>query len=128
LRSSANASPAAGRLHAACLAHLRGRIAEPLAPPTNWCRPSAVGCRCPHCTELSRYLADPARKTWIFKAVESDRGHVEATIGTARCDVDTATDRRGRPYSLICIKNQASYERRAKQRVEDIKNLALLSR
>jgi predicted 2-oxoglutarate/Fe(II)-dependent dioxygenase YbiX len=128
LRSAANASPAAGRLHAACLAHLRARIAEPLAPPADWRRPSAVGCRCAHCTELARYLADPARETWIFKANESDRSHVEGTIRTAHCDVDTATDRRGRPYSLICIKNQASYERRAKQRVEDTKNLAVLSR
>jgi len=128
LRGAANASPAAVRLHQACLEHLRARIAEPLAPPANWRRPSAVGCRCAHCTELSRYLADPARETWIFKAAESDRSHVEGTIRMAHCDVDTATDRRGRPYSLICIKNQASYERRAKQRVEDIENLALLSR
>ncbi len=128
LRGLTHVSPAADRLHEACLAHLRGRIAEPLAPPANWRRPSAVGCRCAHCTELSRYLADPARETWIFKAAESDRSHVEATIRTAHSDVDTATDRRGRPYSLICIKNQASYERRAKQRVEDIENLVLLSR
>jgi hypothetical protein len=128
LQGVAHASPAGSRLHAACLAHLRARIAEPLAPPPDWRRPSAVGCRCVHCTELSRYLADPARETWIFKAVESDRGHVEGTIHTARCDVDMATDRRGRPYSLICIKNQASYERRAKQRAEDTENLAVLTR
>jgi hypothetical protein len=121
-------SSAAGRLHEACLAHLRGRIAEPLAPPTNWRRPSAVGCGCAHCTELSRYLADPARETWIFKAAQTHRSHVEDSIRKAHCDVDTATDRRGSPHSLICIKNQASYERRAKQRVEDLKDLAILSR
>ena len=37
------------------------------------------------------------------------------------------TDRRGRPYSLVCTKNQASYERRAKQRRQDLKDLALLT-
>jgi predicted 2-oxoglutarate/Fe(II)-dependent dioxygenase YbiX len=127
LRGLAKVSPAAGRLHAACLTHLRQRIAEPLHPPADWRRPSAVGCSCANCSELGGYLADPVRKTWTLKAGETDRRHVEATIRTARCDVDTATERRGRPYSLICIKNQASYERRAKQRVEDIGNLALLS-
>jgi hypothetical protein len=98
-----------------------------LAPPANWRRPSTVGCQCAHCTELSRYLADPVRETWIFKAAQTHRSHVEDTIRKAQCDVNTATDRRGSPHKLICIKNQASYERRARQRIEDIENLAVLS-
>jgi hypothetical protein len=36
------------------------------------------------------------------------------------------TDTKGRPYTLICTKNQASYERRVTQRREDIADLALL--
>jgi predicted 2-oxoglutarate/Fe(II)-dependent dioxygenase YbiX len=128
LRGLARRSAAAGRLHAACLAHLRRRIAEPLAPPADWRRPSAVGCNCAYCTELGRYLADPARETWVFRAAQGHRSHVEGTIRNAHCDVDTATERRGSPHSLICIKNQASYERRARQRGEDIANLELLTR
>jgi len=115
------------RLRAACLTHLRTRVAEPLAPPTDWRRASALPCRCPRCAELARYLADPERETWIFKAVEVDRGHVEETIKRARCDVDTITDRRGRPYSLVCTKNQASYERQATQRRQDLEHLARLA-
>ncbi len=38
------------------------------------------------------------------------------------------TDRRGRPYSLVCTKNQASYDRGAKQRRQDLADLALLTR
>ena len=34
------------------------------------------------------------------------------------------TDRRGRPYSLVCTKNQASYDRRAQQRQHDLAHLA----
>lgn len=60
-------------------------------------------------------------------SAEADRRHVEETVKTARCDVDTATDRRGHPYSLVCAKNQASYERRAKQCTEDNGNLARLA-
>jgi hypothetical protein len=119
-------SAAVQRLRMACLDHLRARVAEPLEAPRDWSRASALGCRCPHCSELSRYLADPERKTWTFKAVETRRSHVEATIQEARCDVDVTTERRGRPYSLICTKNQASYERRMKQRKKDLANLKSL--
>ena len=66
-------------------------------------------------------------ETWVFKAAEADRSHVEDSIRRAGCDLDTTTDRRGRPYNLVCTKNQASYERRAKQRRQDLKDLALLT-
>jgi hypothetical protein len=59
--------------------------------------------------------------------VETRRSHVEATtIREAWCDVDVTTDRRGRPYSLVCTKNQASYERRVKQRKKGLANLKSL--
>jgi hypothetical protein len=48
---------------------------------------------------------------------------VEQTIQRAHCDVDLTTDRRGRPYTLVCTKNQASYDRRAKQRRKDLEDV-----
>lgn len=115
-----SAQPAVARLRAACLAHLDARIARPLAPPADWVRPSAVGCACPRCTQLSRFLADPRQGVWTFRAIGADRAHVEATIAAARCDVDTRTETRGRPYSLVCTKNQASYRRLMAQRRQDL--------
>ena len=115
------------RLQAACVAHLRARIAEPLSPPTDWRRASTLPCHCQHCAELARFLADPERQTWVLKAAEAVRSHVEDSIRRAESDLDTTTDRRGRPYSLVCTKNQASYDRRAKQRRQDLKDLALLT-
>lgn len=126
-RVGLSCAAAIGALRTACLLHLRTRIAEPLAPPADWTRPAALPCRCPRCGELARFLVDPERKAWVLKAAEADRRHVEDTIKRAGCDVDTATDRRGRPYSLVCTKNQASYERRAKQRRQDTENLARLA-
>ena len=119
-------APGAGMLRAACLAHLRARAAKPLAPPADWRRDSTLPCRCPRCTELARFLGDPEQRTWVLKAAEADRSHVEGTIRTAGCDLDTVTDRRGRPYSLVCTKTQASHERRARQRRQDLADLALL--
>jgi predicted 2-oxoglutarate/Fe(II)-dependent dioxygenase YbiX len=120
--------PVVMRLRAACLAHLRARITLPLAPPPDWQRSSGVGCRCRYCSELSRFLADPTQQTWTLRAAAPDRSHVESTILSAKCDLDTRTEQRGRPYSLICTKNQASYKLKVKQRKQDLKDEASLSR
>ncbi len=114
------------RLRGACLDHLRARISEELAPPADWRRDSSLPCRCQNCANLARFLADPERESWTFRAVEADRAHLENSIRQARSDVDTFTDRHGRPYSLICTKNQASYQRRTKQRAQDLKDVSLL--
>jgi hypothetical protein len=118
--------PAIAPLRAACLAHLRARIAEPLAPPADWRRASAVACDCQHCRQLSAFLEDPAQKVWVLRAAEQVRGHVEGTIRSSHADLDTKTDRHGRPYSLISTKNQASYQRRARQRTQDLADAAQL--
>ena len=123
VRSTIAREPAVQRLRDACRAHLRARIAKPLAPPHDWSRASVLPCQCRHCADLSRFLADPERRAWAFKAVEAERSHVEQTIQRAHCDVDVSTDRRGRPYTLVCTKNQASYDRRAKQRSKDLEDM-----
>lgn len=125
-RAATRDGAAVRRLRAACLAHLRARIAEPLEPPRDWARASVLPCRCRHCSELSQFLADPNRKMWTFKAAAPDREHVEDSIKRAGSDLDRATDQRGRPYTLICTKNQASYERRAQQRKKDLAEAARL--
>ena len=83
-------------------------------------------CSCRHCAELGHFLADPERRVWTFKAAEAERAHVRATAIRAGCDLDLATDKRGRPYGLVCTKNQASYDRRASQRKQDLEDLARL--
>ena len=120
-------TPARAQLRTAAVAHLRARAALPLAPPADWRRESTLACRCAHCQDLAGFLDDPARKSWVFKAAEALRGHIADTIRKAGSDVDTATDQRGRPYTLVCTKTQASYQRRAKQRQQDPKDLNLLA-
>jgi predicted 2-oxoglutarate/Fe(II)-dependent dioxygenase YbiX len=119
--------PVVVRLRAACLAHLRARIALPLAPPPDWRRSSIVGCRCQDCSDLSRFLADPKQQTWTLRAAAPARSHVESTILNAKCDLDKKTEQRGRPYSLICTKNQASYKLKVKQRKQDLRDEASLA-
>ena len=122
--STIRGSAAVQRLRTACLDHLRARIAQPLEAPKDWRRANTLACSCRHCTELGHFLADPERRMWTFKAAEAARGHTEGTITGARCDLDLTTDKRGRPYTLVCTKNQASYDRRARQRKQDLEDLA----
>lgn len=119
--------PGVKRLRDACVQHLRARTAEPLEPPADWTRAAELDCRCGHCTELARFLRRRDEPAWTLRAVEMVRTHVETTVRRCGCDLDLATDRQGRPYTLVCTKNQASYERRAKQRREDLQDLERLA-
>ncbi|MBZ4194789.1 MAG: 2OG-Fe(II) oxygenase [Candidatus Contendobacter sp.] len=126
-RAAVRDGTAVQRLRGAALAHLNTRIAEPLEPPRDWKRASAITCPCVHCTELSGFLADPACKSWTLKAAQAERSHVEESIRSNGCDVDCVTEQRGRPYGLVCTKNRASYEKRAQQRKKDLKEQARLA-
>jgi hypothetical protein len=103
--------PAMTSLYAACLAHLEARAAKPLEPHKDWSRASNIQCACEHCAALNRFLADPTNETWTLKAPERVRGHVEGEIKAAGADLDTRTERRGSPHSLVCQKNSASHDR-----------------
>ncbi len=124
--TGATQSAAVQRLLAACRAHLDTRIAQPLEAPRDWRRSADLVCDCPDCAELGRFLDEPEREIWTFKAAKDRRGHVESTIRRSRSDVDVATVKRGSPHGLVCTKNSRSYEERVLQRKQDLENLATL--
>jgi hypothetical protein len=49
---------------------------------------------------------------------------VQDIIRAAKADLDTRTEKRGSPHTLVATKNQASYERRVRQRQKDVENAA----
>jgi hypothetical protein len=114
-------------LRTAGAVHLRARTAPELTAPKDWRRDNALSCKCKHCSEFGQFLADAGQKIWALRAVEHERSHVEENIKRAKCDVDVTTDRRGRPYTLLCTKNTASYDRAMKQRVQDMADLKRLT-
>ena len=118
------AEAAIGRLAEAVADHLSARVVLPLAPPADWKRDADFRCRCQYCSELRRFLADPERETWSFSSRAGNRSHVEWAVRQSHADLDMETLRQGRPYTLVCTKNQASYERRVQQREQDLANLA----
>src|SRR6266478_7610291 len=118
--------PAVGRLREASLDHLRRRIALPLQAPRDWTRTNLLKCTCGECRALGAFLVALDQKQWHLKAVQDRRTHVEQSARSAACDLDLTTERRGSPHTLVATKNQASYERRAKQRRRDLEHVSAL--
>ena len=121
-------------LRAVCLAHLDARIAEPLAPFPDWARRGLPPYRPPHSrlkrsaelVELHAFLVDPAREQWELWARKEIRTHIKSIIQWHQLDVKTSTLRTRIPYTLVCVKTSASYERRKAQRQDDLKLRAAL--
>ena len=118
--------PAVERLREASLDHLRKRIALPLEAPRDWVRANTLKCTCADCHELGAFLVAPNQQQWRLKAIQHRRSHVEQSVRNATCDLDLTTERRGSPHALVATKNQASYERRAKQRRRDLEHVSAL--
>ena len=118
--------PAVRRLREASLDHLRRRIALPLEAPRDWTRTNPLKCTCGECRGLGAFLVAPDQQQWRLKAVQDQRTHVEQSVRSAACDLDLTTERRGSPHTLVATKNQASYERRAKQHRQDLEHVSAL--
>jgi hypothetical protein len=125
-RAESMALPAVRRLRDACLDHLRKRIALPLEAPRDWTRTNPLKCTCGDCCALGAFLVAPDQQQWRLKAAQDRRAHVEQSVRSATCDLDLTTERRGSPHTLAATKNQASYERRAKQRRQDLEQVSAL--
>jgi len=89
------------------------RIGASPAPPSLWL-PCAASWR----------ILRP--RLWTLKAREEIRSHVEGEIRTAGADLDVTTLRRSSPYSLVCRKNSASYDRRVAQRHKELADIRML--
>jgi hypothetical protein len=120
--------PAIQRLRAASLEHLRRRIALPLEAPRNWARENQLKCQCADCHELAKFLINSDQEQWQFKAAQDRRSHLEQIVRRSSCDLDLVTLRHGSPHTLLATKNRASYERRARQRREDLEHAAALQK
>jgi predicted 2-oxoglutarate/Fe(II)-dependent dioxygenase YbiX len=118
--------PAVQRLRQAALDHLGARISLPLEPPRDWARVNPLRCSCADCRDLGGFLTAPDKREWRLKAIQDRRLHVEHTIKSASCDLDVTTEKRGSPHTLVAVKNQASYQRRAEQRRRDLAMVAAL--
>ena len=110
--------------HAA--ASLLARSSAPPEEPRDWRIGASIRCDCENCGRLQAFCADPVATTLRFSMRQDMRLHVESMITYRRLDIDCRTERRGRPYTLICTKTRGSHERRCAQYTEDIAHMRLL--
>ena len=124
LSPSGKADKAIAYWLSACRRELKRRTARAPQAPADWRRDAELSCKCADCRVLGRFLADPNERECRMPLAKERRRHLHGIIETNRCDVTHVTERRGRPFTLVCTKTTASYERACKTFERDKRNLA----
>ena len=107
---------------------LLGRSARSPEPPRNWTIAAPVPCDCEICTELKAFCRDPAASVLRFRLRKELRKQLHRQIDTYGLDMFHETERRGRPFTLVCTKNRASYDRRLDEYAGDVARMETLIR
>lgn len=108
----------------ACRQELESRTARAPQKPTDYRRTTKLSCSCGDCHALSAFLANPEQKQGRFPLAKERRKHLHQIIDANRCDLTHVTERRGRPFTLVCTKTTASYEDACKVHARDLQNLS----
>lgn len=119
-RNLKHSSPPLQRWLTAIVNELDDRRAHPPQEPMDWRRDSATGCNCADCKELSRFLENPNTPTLRLPLAEKRRQHLHHVIDGKKLDTTHTTDGRGSPYTLVCTKTKASFERALKAHQVDL--------
>jgi 2OG-Fe(II) oxygenase superfamily len=109
-----------------CRTELEQRTKHAPQPPADYRRAVKLSCTCNDCRELSRFLADPHESVHRFPAAKERRRHLHQVIDANDCDLTHVTTRKGRPFTLVCTKTTASYEKACKVYSRDRENLKRL--
>ena len=99
---------------------LLARSAEPPTPPGDWTIVANAGCRCEHCDRLRDFCRDPTSRTARFPLRKDLRAHLHQIIDRQELDIEHVTERRGRPFTLVCTKTRASHKRRLAEYAKDV--------
>ena len=106
---------------------LLSRSGSPPEPPADWTVPTdALACDCPHCAELRGFCGDPEAATRRIPLRKDLRRHLRQEVARSGIDMRCETERRGRPFTLVCIKTRASHEKRLRQYDDDIAEIRRL--
>jgi hypothetical protein len=106
---------------------LLARSEYPPEPPGDWCQSVDLACDCGDCRALAAFARDPAEHVRGFPLRKDRRQHLHRQIGRHRLDMTHVTERRGRPFTLVCTKTRWSYERHRRSYRQDVAALELLA-
>ncbi len=103
------------------------RSASAPTPPTDWRIGAEIDCSCGDCRILAAFCRDPETRTLRLPRRKDLRSHLHQVIDRNRLDITHATERKGSPYTLVCTKNHATYERRLDEYASDMKQMHSLA-
>lgn len=109
---------------AACRRQLEQHTHEAPQKPKNYGRPDKLRCNCNDCKELSLFLANTLERQHRFAVRKDRRRHLHDVIRRHRCDLAHVTERKGRPYTLVCTKTTTAYNAAFKTYKRDLQNLS----
>jgi hypothetical protein len=119
-------SRALSRWITACGEQLEALTEEEPRAPADFRRGAPFAPHGPDQAALKRFLEDPHEQVFRYRANEPQRASMEHLIRQHGCDLDVKTERQGRPYTLVCTKNTASYQARLHKYGQDQEHLARL--
>ncbi len=99
---------------------LLARSASTPSEPRDWAIAASVSCDCELCAKLKAFCRDPVKQVLRFPLRKELRAHLHRQIDNDRLDMSHVTERRGRPFTLVCTKNRASYQRRLAEYAKDV--------
>lgn len=106
---------------------LLSRSGRPPEEPADWTIAAELRCGCAPCADLLAFCRDPAARVGRFPLRADLRRHLHGMINRHKLDMTHVTERKGRPYTLVCTKNRASHERRMKEYAGDLRQMASLA-
>ena len=113
-------TPAYAALWRHAVRALLERSATPPEEPRHWKIACVIDCDCELCADLQAFCEDPAARVARFPLRKELRAHLHRIIDRHGLDMDHETERRGRPFTLVCTKNRASHGRRLAEYSLDI--------
>jgi hypothetical protein len=100
--------------------------AGPAREPDDWSLDPPMICSCKLCDTLGRFLADRQLKSLKWPLAKEGRRHVHGQIDGYELPVSHVTQRVGRPFTLVLVKQKALFTRASKRRAELDRDLAWL--
>ncbi len=94
--------------------------------PRNWFIDARLACGCSACAQLQAFCSNRVTEHTKIAVAQSLRQHLRSKIDSLMLDIDYETERKGRPYRLVCTKNRNSYRRRLAQYADDIHEMKSL--
>ena len=119
-------SPALVSLWEYSSGQLLARSRTPAPGPDDKSIEASIECDCVHCRGIATFCRDRTATVLRFRVRQEIRRHLREEIRQAGVDLKCETLRRGRPYSLVCSKTPAGYQRRMARYAGDVESMKML--